>query len=666
MSKTLRQNVSRKNKNSKKHKINNMRGGVLSDYIINSITRLSQNDPTLKVLIVSYYGIDDVEGEIAISEALKINTILTTLIISNISVQGTKALSEALKTNRTLTNIDMSINRIGDEGAKALAEALKSNTALTSLNISRNYNIGVAGAKALAEALKLNTTLTTLNISENNKIGVEGAEALANALGKDGNKTLTTLDISGNNIGVEGAIAIAEALKVNTTLTTLNISYNNISYFGAGKIAKALENNITLTTLDISNNEIMANGGKCFANMLKTNKTLLELNICNNYIGKVDINNEYTGGAEVLAEALGEGGNTTLTSIDMSENMFNNAEALSNMIKNNKTLTNLSLHAISFFSDDAVFKRSIEGYSYFMQDLIKALKYNTSLLELDIRDNKIGNEGANALAVALGENGNTTLRRLYVNNNYISHGGIQDFANMIKFNNSLSYIDMDGLLFRAFRNNNNNELPTNLRIIRDKLESNIESNKKKNHSKRLNLVNNVTSLAALYSGEEINKFFINGVKLQDQYKSGLRHLTYNSQEGILSLKKEDNTNSKTNNLQNIIKFFKTKLSITSKNTKNTKNTKRNNRFFKTNNTRSDEAILSLLLYFPLIKSFANNKDLILNLQTADSGEIMHYIEIFDKIVTKNSQQKLPPEIWHLIFSYLTTNELEKFKKALTF
>ena len=51
----------------------------------------------------------------------------------------------------------------------------------------------------------------------NNNIGADGAKAIAEALKV--NPVLTTLSLSGNRIGAEGAKAIAEALKVNPVLT---------------------------------------------------------------------------------------------------------------------------------------------------------------------------------------------------------------------------------------------------------------------------------------------------------------------------------------------------------------------------------------------------------------------------------------------------------------
>ena len=79
-------------------------------------------------------------------------------------------------------------NNIGDEGAKALAEALKVNQGLQDLNLTCRKNdtyyfisaslfpsfhwpsfignnIGSEGAKALAEALKVNQSLQNLNLN---------------------------------------------------------------------------------------------------------------------------------------------------------------------------------------------------------------------------------------------------------------------------------------------------------------------------------------------------------------------------------------------------------------------------------------------------------------------------------------------------------------------
>ncbi|KAG0059741.1 hypothetical protein BGZ89_000158 [Linnemannia elongata] len=96
----------------------------------------------------------------------------------------------------------------------------------------------------LIETLKTKSTLTTLDLSEN-EIGDNGAVALAEALKT--NSTLTALYLGSNSIGDNGAVALSEALKTNSTLTTLNLFNNSIGDNGAEVLFEALETNLTVT-----------------------------------------------------------------------------------------------------------------------------------------------------------------------------------------------------------------------------------------------------------------------------------------------------------------------------------------------------------------------------------------------------------------------------------
>eukprot|EP00831_Metopus_contortus_P016867 TRINITY_DN17103_c0_g1_i7.p1 TRINITY_DN17103_c0_g1~~TRINITY_DN17103_c0_g1_i7.p1 ORF type:complete len:197 (+),score=26.50 TRINITY_DN17103_c0_g1_i7:172-762(+) len=96
---------------------------------------------------------------------------------------------------------------------------------LTSLYIHSN-NIGVAGAKSIASALKSNVSLTTLYLWNNN-IGDTGTESIAGALTT--NSTLTELSLGSNKIGDIGAKFLADALISNYTLQDLYLSCSNMS-----------------------------------------------------------------------------------------------------------------------------------------------------------------------------------------------------------------------------------------------------------------------------------------------------------------------------------------------------------------------------------------------------------------------------------------------------
>ena len=112
------------------------------------------------------------------------------------------------------------------------------NAVLTNLRLDGN-NIGVDGAKAIAKALKANAVLTVLNLIGNN-IGVNGAKAIGEALKV--NAVLTTLSLRSNKIGDEGAIAIAEGLKSGTAvLTNLDLVYINMGAAGKQAVRDAVK-----------------------------------------------------------------------------------------------------------------------------------------------------------------------------------------------------------------------------------------------------------------------------------------------------------------------------------------------------------------------------------------------------------------------------------------
>ena len=87
--------------------------------------------------------------------------------------------------NTPLKSLSIGQNKLGDEGVSALCESLKTNTTLEKLDIRGGYKdmlpLGASGAKIIAEMLKVNTPLTYLNLGFND-IGKEGAIAIAGAL----------------------------------------------------------------------------------------------------------------------------------------------------------------------------------------------------------------------------------------------------------------------------------------------------------------------------------------------------------------------------------------------------------------------------------------------------------------------------------------------------
>ena len=162
-------------------------------------------------------------------------------------------------------------------GAVAFAGALTGNTVLTSLDVSRN-SIGNEGAKAFATAL---SALTNLNLGGNELCG---------------------LDFQGRGTyDASGIQALASALAGNAVLTSLNVADNSIGNEGAKAFATALsDGNTVLKTLNLDHNGIGAEGTKALAAALSDGRALLtDLELFNN---KIDAE-----GAKAIAEALRSG-----------------------------------------------------------------------------------------------------------------------------------------------------------------------------------------------------------------------------------------------------------------------------------------------------------------------------------------------------------------------
>ena len=308
-------------------------GGLTSEGDVGLLAEVLKVNTTLTELDFSGISIRN-QGATGLAEALKVNSTLTALNLyaNGIGDQGPTSLAEALKENSTMKKLNLRYNDTGHQGASGLAEALKENSTLTELNLRAN-GIGDQGATGLAEALTVNSTLTALNLDDNG-IGDKGATGLAEALTV--NSTLTVLNLDDNGIGDEGATSLAEALKVNSRLTKLTLNDNGIGDEGTTGLAEALTVNSTLTVLNLDDNGIGDEGATSLAEALKVNSRLTVLNLCANGIGDQ--------GATSLAEALKV--NSRLTKLTLNDNGIGDegATSLAEVLKVNSTLTDLRLN----------------------------------------------------------------------------------------------------------------------------------------------------------------------------------------------------------------------------------------------------------------------------------------------------------------------------------
>jgi Ran GTPase-activating protein (RanGAP) involved in mRNA processing and transport/ankyrin repeat protein len=183
-------------------------------------------------------------------------------------VDGAAALGRGLARNRTVRELRLWSNGIGAAGGAAIGAALGN---LTSLDLFDN-RLGNAGTAALAQCLGAHSggrgvsaagsgamgRLLRLRL-ERNGVGAGGARALSAALLARG-AALQHLDLSNNELGVEGAAVLADALKSNTTLRTLLLWRNRVGTDGAEAFAEALRCNGSLRCLDLEDNGVGSRG----------------------------------------------------------------------------------------------------------------------------------------------------------------------------------------------------------------------------------------------------------------------------------------------------------------------------------------------------------------------------------------------------------------------
>ncbi|KAK3250001.1 hypothetical protein CYMTET_40594 [Cymbomonas tetramitiformis] len=332
-------------------------------------------------------------------------------------------LGALLVSNNSVNTLLLNGNRIGPEGAKALAVALTPNaegvfnTSLNTLDLAANRLCGMdnyghgtydaSGIKALAEALVFNTSLNTLNVGDN-KIGPEGAKALAVALTPNAegvfNTSLNTLNVGGNFIGPEGAKALAVALTPNAegvfnrSLNTLHLAANSIGTEGAKALAVALTPNAegvfntSLNTLDLCNNGITGDAAQQLAEAVLKHPCIIEFNkimmqdIKDDKVTELHLSDKLieVPGALVLSKLLMF--NTSLNTLDLSSQF----ELPFGALRRNE-ITELDLSGKRLGPEGSIILGAV-------------LAFNTSLNTLDLTYNRIGPEGAKALAVALIQN----------------------------------------------------------------------------------------------------------------------------------------------------------------------------------------------------------------------------------------------------------------------
>eukprot|EP00945_MAST-04E_sp_MAST-4E-sp1_P007664 g7664.t1 len=261
---------------------------------------------------------------------------------------GANAIFQALRRVATIEDLLLNRNEIGDSAAHAIATCVQDSKHLRVFSAEDNLltndggsmvwtaiaknteaplvQVNFSGNKfdtawCMSNAFRASQHLETVSLARN-CLNSSTGRVFADAVISErwgAKRTLTSLDLGGNNLGPEGTTVLARALANASQLQLLWLDENKLGARGGTALAKSLKQNSSLTMLDISNNMLALDthrfsldlgAVKEFAKVLATNKTLKHLYLKGNQIGG--------SGGRMLKDAIAK--NRTIQTIGLEEN----------------------------------------------------------------------------------------------------------------------------------------------------------------------------------------------------------------------------------------------------------------------------------------------------------------------------------------------------------
>lgn len=166
--------------------------------------------------------------------------------------EGAKALSAIFGEIQTLQEIIIPQNGIYHQGMSALAEALKKNINMQVINFNDN-TITAKGAEVLSDAFYAIGSLREIHLGDC-LLKDEGGQILSDVLA-DCHPDLELLNMSGNEIGPEVGMAIANAMGHKDCLRELLLDCNQFGEEGIEAIQQIMEDYAKLDVLSIEDDE---------------------------------------------------------------------------------------------------------------------------------------------------------------------------------------------------------------------------------------------------------------------------------------------------------------------------------------------------------------------------------------------------------------------------
>ncbi|XP_069089568.1 uncharacterized protein [Pleurodeles waltl] len=364
---------------------------------------------------------------------------------------GFGELTSVVGKSQTLTELDISGNDLGVSGVTQLWEELKHpSCTIKSLDLS-DCCLTELHWRGLSSALSSSLSLTELNLN-GNVLLKSGVRELCEGLKHSGCR-LQNLQILHCTVTATCCADLASAFSINQSLTELNLGENELTDSGMKLLCGGLVHpSCKLKKLNLWRCSLTGDCCADLSTLLKANSSLTDLILDGNTLGD--------SGVRLLCEGLKHPG-CTLQKLDLTGCSLTSSscEDLASVLSTNQSLTVLTL-SDNDLGDTGV-ARILEGLKHpacvmhtlmmdgcsltcsVCGDIASLLRTNTSLTELDLGGNELGDSGVQQLCEGLME-ARCKIQTLGVNSCSLTSSACQHLSSILRTHQTLSELCLVG------------------------------------------------------------------------------------------------------------------------------------------------------------------------------------------------------------------------------